>query len=408
MKRIFSFLLAAVLLVSAVPTALATNDYSQGTQVVYSANANEQYTVTVPATLAPGAAGDVVASGTWSSNRKLTVTADDDVTLTNSINAADQKVLDVTFAGIELTGSNTESVSDTKQVSVANITDAIFGTWSGTFNYNVALSDVTGGTETPVPVQVATFYTTLKDTSCHEYTTQHTASCYTGETATLSWEELQREENGTKYRYDASAISDTTISSYAFEFCSSLAAITIPESVTTIGYRAFHYCTALTSIIIPEGVTTIGGQAFRYCSSLTSIDLSNAKMTILGEDAFNYCTALTSIGPIGSGADLEIPESVTTIGDQAFRYCTSLTSIIIPEGVTTIGSEAFSECTSLASVTIPESVTTIREHAFNGCRSLTSITFEGTVAQWNAIRKEQLWGLGINKVICSDGELIMD
>ena len=149
MKKILSLTLAALLLVSMIPTAMAAeNNWQGGTKVEYTAATNEQYTVTVPATLAPGGSGDVVASGTWGSNRKLTVTADDDVTLTNSINAADQKVLDVTFAGIELTGSNTESVSDTKQVAVANITDAIFVTWSGTFNYNVAMSDVAGGSTT--------------------------------------------------------------------------------------------------------------------------------------------------------------------------------------------------------------------------------------------------------------------
>ena len=149
MKKILSLTLAALLLVSMIPTAMAAeNNWQGGTKVEYTAATNDQYTVTVPATLAPGGSGDVVASGTWGSNRKLTVTADDDVTLTNSINAADQKVLDVTFAGIELTGSNTESVSDTKQVAVANITDAIFGTWSGTFNYNVAMSDVAGGSTT--------------------------------------------------------------------------------------------------------------------------------------------------------------------------------------------------------------------------------------------------------------------
>lgn len=145
MKKILSLTLVLAMVMSmGITTAFAAGNWEGGTQVTYTAATNEEYTVTVPATLAPGGSGDVVASGTWGSNRKLTVTADDDVTLTNSINAADQKVLDVTFAGIELTGSNTESVSDTKQVAVANITDAIFGTWSGTFNYNVAMSDVAG------------------------------------------------------------------------------------------------------------------------------------------------------------------------------------------------------------------------------------------------------------------------
>ncbi len=142
MKKILSITLAAVMLLSLVPTAFAAeNNWQGGTKVEYTATANEQYTVTVPATLAPGAAGDVVASGTWGSNRKLTVTADKDVTLTNSINAADQKVLDVTFPGIELAGSNTAAVTDTKAVSVAGIDNALFGTWSGTFYYDVEMVD---------------------------------------------------------------------------------------------------------------------------------------------------------------------------------------------------------------------------------------------------------------------------
>ena len=157
MKKILSLLLVGIMVVSMVPTAFATTNYTNGTDVEYDAanddtigdingdgqpDNTEYYTVTVPALMAPGASGNVVAQGTWASNRKLTVTADDDVTLTNSINAADQKVLDVTFPGIELAGSNTAAVTDTKAVSVAGIDNALFGTWSGTFYYDVEMVDV--------------------------------------------------------------------------------------------------------------------------------------------------------------------------------------------------------------------------------------------------------------------------
>ena len=137
MKKIISFVLAAVLLVSAVPTVSATNDYSQGTQVVYEATGSESYTITVPAQLAPGGNGTVTLSGTWADNRIVSVTADPTVTLTNSIKAEDQKVLNVHFDGISEVGSNTGSQTFTQGISVDGITDALFGTWSGKFNYNV-------------------------------------------------------------------------------------------------------------------------------------------------------------------------------------------------------------------------------------------------------------------------------
>lgn len=150
MKKILSLLLVGIMVVSMIPTAFATTDVSNGTQVSYNAEADndgdgqpdhaEAWTVTVPAQLAPGASGNVVAQGTWASNRKLTVTADTSVELTNSINSADKKDLAVTFPGIELAGSNTAAVTDTKAVSVAGIDNALFGTWSGTFYYNVEMT----------------------------------------------------------------------------------------------------------------------------------------------------------------------------------------------------------------------------------------------------------------------------
>ena len=152
MKKILSLLLVGIMVVSMIPTAFATTNYTNGTQVSFNAEADndgdgqpdsvESYTVTVPAKLAPAGSGDVVAQGTWASNRKLVVTADPDVTLTNSINAADEKVLTVTFPGIELPGSNTAAVSDTKVVSVADIEAALFGTWEGVFEYNVEMVDI--------------------------------------------------------------------------------------------------------------------------------------------------------------------------------------------------------------------------------------------------------------------------
>lgn len=102
-----------------------------------------------------------------------------------------------------------------------------------------------------------------------------------------------------------------------------------------------------------------------------------------------------------------IPDGVTSIVDNAFYNCSSLTSVTIGDGVTSISYQAFIGCSSLTSITIPDSVTSISNSAFSGCSSLTDITFEGTKAQWNAIRKGNKWNVfTIDYTIhCTDGDI---
>jgi hypothetical protein len=186
--------------------------------------------------------------------------------------------------------------------------------------------------------------------------------------------------------------SVTSIGSGAFGACSSLTSITIPDSVTSIGSGAFGACSTLTSITIPDSVTSIGSEAFRNCRSLTSITIPDG-VTSIGSSAFRDCRSLTSITipdgitRIESGVfdtcmsltSITIPDGVTSIESVAFRTCSSLTSITIPDGVTSIGPSAFQDCSSLTSITIPDGVTSIRTYTFNSCSSLTSITIPDSV-----------------------------
>lgn len=57
----------------------------------------------------------------------------------------------------------------------------------------------------------------------------------------------------------------TRIGIVAFEGCSGLTSVTIPNSLTSIGELAFRGCTGLTSITIPNSVTSIGQGAFLNC-----------------------------------------------------------------------------------------------------------------------------------------------
>ena len=163
--------------------------------------------------------------------------------------------------------------------------------------------------------------------------------------------------------------SVTSIEKNAFWGCSSLKSITIPDSVTSIERCAFAGCSSLKSITIPNSVTSIDSHAFWGCSSLTSITIPDS-VTSIESWAFEGCSSLTSI---------TIPNSVTSIGEGAFYDCSSLTSITIPNSVTSIRNCAFRGCSSLKSITIPDSVTSIERYAFSHCSSLTSITIPNSV-----------------------------
>lgn len=83
---------------------------------------------------------------------------------------------------------------------------------------------------------------------------------------------------------------------------------------------------------------------------------------------------------------------------------TEVTSVSVVEGATGIELFAFNRCDNLTSVTLPSSIRSIGS-AFD-CPNLKEITFLGTVEQWNAIDKSELWSWPWEiAVICTDGRV---
>ncbi len=176
------------------------------------------------------------------------------------------------------------------------------------------------------------------------------------------------------------------IGTASFTGCFELASVTIPDGMKSIGKDAFFGCKGLTSIIIPDSVEKIGGSAFSGCAGLTSITIPGS-VKALGEFVFSSCTGLTSVTLQDHCADIpdfafsdckgltaiSIPDSVKTIGLRAFWSCSALTSIIIPEGVISIGMEAFGDCENLVSVTVPDSVTSVGASPFTSDRALKGV-----------------------------------
>ena len=148
------------------------------------------------------------------------------------------------------------------------------------------------------------------------------------------------------------------------------------KSVTAIGDYAFDYCTSITSISIPDSVTSIGIDVFLGCESLTSIDVDENNPNYKDIDGNLYTKDGKTLVRYAIGkADTSfiVPDGVERIGDHSFWGCEGIEDVTIPNGVVTIGSYAFCNCYRLTSITIPESVTSITYSAFPKCYSLERI-----------------------------------
>lgn len=188
----------------------------------------------------------------------------------------------------------------------------------------------------------------------------------------------------------------TSIENNAFEWCEALQRVVLPKKITSISEYTFENCSELSEVIIPAGVTHIGAFAFSGCASLQELVLPN-KLQNIGVGAFSYCYALRNIEipkyvrnidayaffGCQSLNGLILPDSLTRIEEGVFQYCTRLTNLVLPSTVTYIGVSAFSECTSLTRLVIPNQVTTIDENAFSHCTGLKELILPRSITKIN-------------------------
>lgn len=154
----------------------------------------------------------------------------------------------------------------------------------------------------------------------------------------------------------------------AFENCTSVVSIVIPDTITSIGESAFFGCTALASITIPASVTSLGQRTFYKCASLSEVNLPDTIASI-GAWSFYGCSSLKTI---------VLPSELTAISDYLF-YSSGLERIIIHSSCQSIGNFAFYNCASLTQVDIAEGCTSIGNNAFRACASLRQITIPITI-----------------------------
>ena len=131
----------------------------------------------------------------------------------------------------------------------------------------------------------------------------------------------------------------------------------IPNTVTSISSGAFDGCSSITSIVIPNTVSSIAKGALSDCSSLKEIVLPYVGGSASSNQYLGYIFGASSYSANSNYVPTSLRkvtvDGCSSIAANAFYGCSKLTSITISNTVTSIGSAALSGCSSLESVTLP-------------------------------------------------------
>lgn len=82
------------------------------------------------------------------------------------------------------------------------------------------------------------------------------------------WEEIRDEIRRVRICVGMESVGDC-----AFQNCTSLKEVELPETLVYLGVYSFRGCTALRDVKLPEGICIICAKAFHNCSALEKVEL---------------------------------------------------------------------------------------------------------------------------------------
>ncbi len=218
----------------------------------------------------------------------------------------------------------------------------------------------------------------------------------------------------------------TQIRRSAFEGCSNLVWMEVPENVTvigerafkdnirlstvaflgnnklsTVGYFAFSGCSSLRSLELPANLKNMDGSALFGAQALTSVTVQKGNTAFSSRDGvlFNATGSTLIVFPAAKGSTYTLPEHTVSIGSYAFGYAklktvdlsrvaaigasafaySMLEEVVIPDTTTTVGESAFQANSNLASVSIGSGLTTLKMYVFAYNASLLEITIPNNI-----------------------------
>ena len=173
----------------------------------------------------------------------------------------------------------------------------------------------------------------------------------------------------------------------AFENCSGLTAVELPEGLTEIGADAFRGC-ALTEIVLPEGLIKLGSFAFAYCD-LRQVHIPAA--TRMGDEYDDYA------GCFARNRKLER----ITVDENNPMYCTDDQNALYSKDMTAL---YMIPCATEGTFVVPACVTEITAD-IAGCGDLDTIEVESGNAVYTS-RDGMLYRYAVYQDSYEDGKNI--
>lgn len=202
--------------------------------------------------------------------------------------------------------------------------------------------------------------------------------------------------------YNGKNLTVTCIGYNAFERCSELTSVNIPNTVTSIESHAFAYLfDQLSELIIPSSVISIGNSVFMG-TYLNEVRIPNSVKklgshpfwlgrikSIIFEDGDTPLEFGTGGGNHGQGVVgyLSECECENIHLGRVFSYesgpyyfpclnASTIKTVSFGPSISEIPYRAFRGCSSIKSLTIPKTIISIGDGAFDGCLALDSVKFE--------------------------------